>query len=97
MNTIVAEYVWINGDGINMHSKSRTLPSSTKCLGQIPLWTCDGSSCGLATHSNSEIVLNPVALFADPFRGVGNLIVLCETYTSTGPTATNFRAIVQAI
>jgi glutamine synthetase len=97
-NLVIAEYVWIDGTGINLRSKSRTLSSKVKSLEELPEWNYDGSSTLQAETSNSEVILKPVSYYRDPFRGGDNIIVLCETYKYTDsefknrePANTNFR------
>ncbi len=78
---VMAEYVWIDGTGLNLRSKSRTLTKPVTCLADIPDWNYDGSSSYQASTHNSEVIIKPVAYFPDPFRGGGNnIIVLTETY-----------------
>jgi len=61
-------------------------------------WNYDGSSTGQATTESSEILMVPVALFDDPFRGHGNKVALCETFSVDGkPTITNFRYFARKI
>ena len=100
----MAEYVWIDGSGITLRSKCRTLPEKVRSLADIPEWNYDGSSCYQATTDNSEIIMKPVAYFSDPFRGGDNILVLCETFKwedSTCkkliPSNTNFRATAMEI
>ncbi|CAG8743428.1 547_t:CDS:2, partial [Funneliformis mosseae] len=41
---------------------------------------------------NSDILLRPVAIFKDPFRGGDNILVLAECYNNDGtPNRTNYR------
>ena len=42
---IVAEYVWIDGSGIGLRSKSRTLDKKVSSIKELPDWNYDGSSC----------------------------------------------------
>ena len=95
---VIAEYIWIDGSGINMRSKARSLPGPIKSLNEIPRWNYDGSSTEQATTANSEVLLEPEAFFRDPFRGGDNILVLCSTYvwsdktfSGTEPANTNFR------
>ena len=80
MGKIIAEYVWIDGSGVTMRSKCRTLPKKVNDVSELPSWNFDGSSCYQATTTNSEIHMKPVAMFRDPFRLGDNLIVMCDTY-----------------
>ena len=96
---VVAEYVWIDGSGITLRSKCRTLDvSEVRSLADIPEWNYDGSSCYQAPTDNSEIIMRPVAYFRDPFRKGNHIIVMTETYKWTDgncqdlePANTNFR------
>ena len=94
----IAEYVWIDGTGIGLRSKSKTLSSKVTSLSQVPEWNYDGSSTYQTSTHNSEVILKPVALFQDPFRGGDNIIVFCDAYiwadenfTHKKPANTNFR------
>jgi glutamine synthetase len=95
---IVAEYIWLDGTGITLRSKCRTLSKKIETVGDLPDWNYDGSSCYQAPTENSEIILRPVAFFPDPFRQGDNIMVLCETfawedttYKNLVPCNTNFR------
>jgi len=86
-------YVWVDGTGENLRSKTRTLDFYPKSPKELPVWNFDGSSTGQAEGSNSDVYLHPVAMYPDPFRLGHNKIVLCETYKHNHtPTDTNHRA-----
>ena len=89
---IQACYIWIDGSGETMRSKTKTLDYEPTKPEQLPIWNFDGSSTGQAVGSNSDVYLHPVAIFPDPFRRGKHKLVLCETYTfDHKPTNTNKR------
>ncbi|KAK0084983.1 hypothetical protein PV325_005980 [Microctonus aethiopoides] len=91
-NAIQAKYIWIDGTGEGIRSKTRTLDFIPKHPSELPEWTYDGSSTYQADGSNSDIYLQPVAIYRDPIRRGNNKLVLCETYNSDRtPTASNQR------
>ena len=78
MANIVAEYVWIDGDG-NLRSKARTVtlpgksptaewPRGEKLLKELPEWNYDGSSTKQAEGKFSEIIIKPRYCVPCPFR-----------------------------
>ena len=88
----MVEYVWIGGTGMDIRSKSKTYTKEVKSLEDVDDWNFDGSSTYLAPTDSSEVILKPVAMYTDPFRGAPNKLVLCETYYMDGrPTIANFR------
>ena len=100
-DSYILEYIWIDGRG-NLRSKYRTaypkFDSSYAGMGSdnyIPVehWNYDGSSTHQASTENSEIVLVPVAHYANPFFEPGRaFLILCDTHRDDGiPTDTNFR------
>jgi len=85
-------YVWVDGTGETMRSKTRTVNFIPKAAKELPIWNFDGSSTGQAEGSNSDVYLHPVTMYKDPFRLGNNKIVLCETYKYNKlPTDTNKR------
>lgn len=101
---IVAEYVWIDGTGVNVRSKARTLDHTITSVEELPEWNYDGSSTMQAETHDSEVIMKPVRFFPDPFRGGDNILVLCATYrrgsSSEGkevPANTNFRHFAEPI
>ncbi len=64
----------MRGKTMTISSDSETSPSPDK----LPMWKFDGSNTGQAIGRNSEVFLKPVKVFPDPFRRVGDVIVLCE-------------------
>jgi|AntRauTorckE5430_2_1112549.scaffolds.fasta_scaffold02809_5 glutamine synthetase len=95
---ILAEYVWVDAVG-NTRSKTRTLtPDKADAVENLPKWNFDGSSTDQAPGDDSEVILQPQAIYKDPFRpredGLRNILVMCDCYTPSGePIATNTRAI----
>ena len=103
-DSTVCEYVWIDGSGITLRSKCRTIEGQVNGLEDLPEWNYDGSSCYQAPTDNSEIIMKPIACFRDPFRKGGHKIVLTETYKWTDascqelvPANTNFRVHAKRI
>lgn len=95
---VIVEYIWIGGDGDDIRSKCKTYDHPITSCESLSEWNYDGSSTKQATTDSSEILLKPVALFDDPFRGAPNKLVLCETYNADGtPTISNFRHLAAKI
>jgi len=89
---VQAMYVWIDGTGEGLRSKTRTLDKVPQKPSDCPIWNYDGSSTGQAEGQNSDVYLHPVAIFADPFRLGDNKLVLCEAYDfEDKPVGTNHR------
>merc|ERR1712012_1456604 len=67
---VQALYIWIDGSGEGLRSKTKTLDSVPKSVEELPIWNYDGSST----------YLHPVKMYPDPFRGGDNIMVMCETF-----------------
>lgn len=67
-DSIMAEYIWIDGTDVGLRCKARTLNFFPQSIEEVPVWNYDGSSTYQASTHNSEVILKPVAMFRDPFR-----------------------------
>jgi glutamine synthetase len=80
------EYIWLDGyePVPNLRAKTKVAEFETfPTLEQLPLWNFDGSSTRQAEGSNSDCVLQPVAVFPDPAKANGAL-VMCEVMLPDG-------------
>ena len=85
------EYVWIGGNQ-ELRSKTKVVNDYVTYVKDLPAWNFDGSSTGQSSGEDSEIIIQPRALFNDPFRGHHHKLVLCDTYTPLGnPLSNNHR------
>ena len=89
----ILEYIWLDAAN-NCRSKTKVANiEGNISLEKCPQWNYDGSSTGQATTENSEIILNPVKLYIDPFRkNETSFLVLCDIYNVDGtPHNSNMR------
>merc|ERR1719492_268023 len=76
----------------------KTLDKKPGSVADLPIWNFDGSSTGQAPGNDSEVLLRPVRMYDDPFRGGDNILVLCECLTpKMEPVATNTRSPANAV
>lgn len=95
---IQATYIWIDGTGENVRTKTRTMDRVPKQLSEYPLWNYDGSSTGQSTGRESDVFLRAVAVYPDPLLGGNNRLVLCETLDAElKPTKNNHRAVCEDV
>jgi glutamine synthetase len=98
--SIMAEYIWIGGNGGDIRGKTKTLGKKPASVADLPVWNYDGSSTNQAPGKDSEVYLKPVAIYPDPFRRGDNIIVLCETCLpdeKLTPIPTNTRSAAKKL
>ena len=107
---VVAEYIWLDAKKhlrsktkvIHSDFGNTMLPgygkspikTAQELARYFPNWNYDGSSTGQAEGLYSELLLEPVAVYNNPFMGGANhVLVLCETTDKDGnPLESNCRA-----
>ena len=79
MNKSKLEYIWLDGykPTANLRSKTKIEENFSGKLEDCPEWAFDGSSTQQAEGNSSDCLLKPVAIFPDPARKNGYL-VMCE-------------------
>jgi glutamine synthetase len=97
MSKYKLEYIWLDGyePVPNLRSKTKIVEfDGEPVLEELPVWNFDGSSTRQAEGSSSDCLLHPVALFPDPARRNG-LLVMCEVLLPDGtPHPSNSRATI---
>ena len=97
MSKVKLEYIWLDGyePVPNLRSKTKIVElTGSASLEDLPVWNFDGSSTRQAEGSNSDCLLQPVALFPDPARKNAYL-VMCEVLLPDGsPHPSNSRATI---
>ena len=92
------EYIWLDGYSPVPNLRGKTQIKAYEnfpTLEELPLWGFDGSSTMQAEGSNSDCVLMPVAVYPDPARKNG-VLVMCEVMMPDGvtPHPSNKRASI---
>jgi glutamine synthetase len=88
------EYIWLDGykPTQSLRSKTKIIEDFSGDLVDVPVWSFDGSSTEQAPGNSSDCLLSPVAVFPDPVRRYG-FLVMCEVLSPDGtPHPTNGRA-----
>jgi glutamine synthetase len=90
------EYIWLDGykPTQSLRSKTKIVSDFSGMLEDCPMWSFDGSSTEQAEGNASDCLLKPVAIFPDPDRKNGYL-VMTEVLNSDGtPHESNGRATI---
>lgn len=90
------EYIWLDGSEPTqaLRSKTKIIKDFSGKLEDCPIWSFDGSSTNQAEGGSSDCLLKPVAIFTDPGRKNGYL-VMTEVLNADGtPHPTNGRALI---
>lgn len=90
------EYLWLDGytPTQSVRSKTRVESDFSGKLEDCPMWSFDGSSTEQADGSASDCLLKPVAIFPDPQRKNG-FLVMTEVLNADGtPHVSNGRATI---
>ena len=91
------EYIWLDGYSPtqNMRSKTKVIDDFDGTLDSCPIWAFDGSSTKQAEGNSSDCLLKPVAIFPDPNR-INGYLVMTEVLNADGtPHESNARATVE--
>ena len=96
MSKAKLEYIWLDGyqPTANLRSKTKIVTDFKGTLNDCPMWSFDGSSTLQAEGNSSDCLLKPVALYQDPDRKNGWL-VMTEVLNADGtPHISNGRATI---
>ncbi|THD66541.1 glutamine synthetase [Robertkochia marina] len=96
MNKAKLEYIWLDGytPTQELRSKTKVVENFDGKLESCPIWSFDGSSTQQAEGNSSDCLLKPVAIYPDPER-VNGYLVMTEVLNPDGtPHASNARAAI---
>ena len=90
------EYIWLDGyePTQNMRSKTMIRNNFGGTVEECPIWCFDGSSTRQAEGGSSDCLLKPVALYPDPGRKNGFLIMNEVLNPDGSPHVSNGRATI---
>ena len=90
------EYIWLDGyePTQNMRSKTKIINDFSGKLEDCPMWSFDGSSTLQASGGSSDCLLKPVAIYPDPSR-INGYLVMTEVLNADGSNhPSNARATI---
>ena len=90
------EYIWLDGyrPTSNLRSKTKVIEDFNGKLSGCPVWSFDGSSTQQAEGGSSDCLLKPVAVYPDPMR-VNGFLVMTEVLNADGSAhESNARATI---
>nr|WP_299070053.1 glutamine synthetase beta-grasp domain-containing protein [uncultured Allomuricauda sp.] len=90
------EYIWLDGyePTANLRSKTKIEEDFSGKLEDCSMWSFDGSSTKQAEGGSSDCLLKPVAIYPDPAR-VNGYLVMTEVLNADGtPHESNSRATI---
>ena len=90
------EYIWLDGyiPTQNMRSKTKVEEDFSGKLEDCPIWCFDGSSTKQAEGNSSDCLLKPVAIYPDPMRENGYLVMNEVLNPDSTPHESNGRATI---
>ena len=90
------EYIWLDGykPTQSLRSKTKIVKDFTGNLEDCPMWSFDGSSTEQAEGGSSDCLLKPVAVFPDPARKDGYLVMSEVLNPDGSPHESNGRATI---
>jgi glutamine synthetase len=90
------EYIWLDGykPTQSLRSKTKVVSDFDGKLSSCPMWSFDGSSTLQAPGGSSDCLLKPVAIYPDPERKNG-FLVMTEVLNADGSAhESNGRATI---
>ncbi len=96
MSKTKLEYIWLDGykPTQSLRSKTKIVKDFGGTLEECPMWSFDGSSTEQAEGNSSDCLLKPVALFPDPARNDGWLVMTEVLNPDGSPHVSNGRATI---
>lgn len=97
MNKFKLEYIWLDGytPTANLRSKTKVIENFSGNLADCPLWSFDGGSTRQATVDASDCILKPIAIYPDPDRQNGYLVMNEVLNSDKTPHKSNFRVKIE--